>query len=105
MDLHLTYRELNCLLKLRKKPRNWAYLKKIAKTDDTGMNQMLSRMEKLWYTDGGKAAEGSPIHLNQIGETVAQAEFDRRFDMYLTRVLSFAALLVSVVSVILTAVK
>lgn len=103
--LELTRREYDCLLKLRQKPRDWAYLRKIAKTDDTNLNLMLSRMNELWYVDSGKAASGKLIHLNQIGETVAQAEFDRRFDMYFTRSVSFAALLVSVASVILTAVK
>ena len=100
MDFQFTRRELDCLLKLRRKPRSWE-----SKTDDDGLNIMLSRMEKLWYTKDGKAPNGSLIHLNQIGETVAQAEFDRRFDMYFTRVMALSALLVSIASFILSVVK
>ena len=105
MDFQFTRRELDCLLKLRRKPRSWECLRKASKTDDDGLNIMLSRMEKLWYTKDGKAPNGSLIHLNQIGETVAQAEFDRRFDMYFTRVMALSALLVSIASFILISSK
>ena len=105
MDFQFTRRELDCLLKLRRKPRSWECLRKASKTDDDGLNMMLSRMEMLWYRIDGKAPNGSLIHLNQIGETVAQAEFDRRFDMYFTRVMALSALLVSIASFILSVVK
>lgn len=104
-EFKFTHKELNCLLKLRKKPRTWDYLKRSAKTDDKGLSIMMSRMSNLLYTvNGGKFPEDE-IKLNQIGETIAQAEFDRRFDMYFTRVMSLSALLVSIAAVIVSLCK
>lgn len=82
----------------------WDKLKKIAKvSDDDAMNIMLSNMGKLLYREDDSASfTKAKIRLNHIGETVAQDEFDRRFDMYYTRVMSLAALVLSVVSAIIT---
>lgn len=100
--MEYTYRELNCLLKLRKKPRTWNYLIPISNTDEKGLNIMLSRMKDLYYVVDDESIKTGLIKLNQIGETVAQAEFDRRFDMYFTRAVSLSALLVSIVAIIAT---
>lgn len=59
-------------------------------------------MEDLYYVIDNKPITTGLIKLNQIGETVAQAEFDRRFDMYFTRAVSLSALLVSIVAIIAT---
>lgn len=101
-NLDLTHREYDCLLALRKKPRRWNELLKIAKTDDNSMNIMLSRMTSLYNVTGGEQAATGEIKLNHIGETVAQAEYDRRFDMYLTRVSAVSALVFSAVSLALS---
>lgn len=98
-----TYRELSCLLKLRKKPRTWEYLKGVAKTDEAGMNIMLSRLGDLYYFVDDAPIKTGEIKLNQKGETVAQAEFDRRFDMYFTRAISLAGLLVSIAAIAIAA--
>ena len=101
--MEYTKKEYNCLLKLRKKPRTWDYLKTFSHTTDNDMNIMLSRMELLYYVVDDRPITEGEIKLNQIGETVAQAEFDRRFDMYYTRVMSLAALLVSIAAIIVSA--
>lgn len=101
-----TKEEYDCLLELRKKPRNWSYLKKYAKTDDVGMNIMLSDLKDMYYiVEDDKDIRTGTLKLNQIGITVAQAEFDRRFDMYYTRAMSFAGLLVSVAAIIISLAK
>lgn len=129
-----TYRERTLLLRLRKKPRDWTYLQAVAKADDDAMNVMLTRLGKLYYVEGkaeddaeddaeveDKAedtteaeTEGKPegeviaktgmIHLNQMGETVAQAEFDHRFELYFNRAISFLALLVSIAAIVVSVI-
>lgn len=42
---------------------------------------MLCRLEKLLYVEDGETVWNGVLHLNQMGRTVAQAEFDRRFDL------------------------
>ena len=101
-NLDLSHREYDCLLALRKKPRRWSELLKIAKTDDNSMNIMLIRMTSLYNVTGGEQPTTGEIKLNHIGETVAQAEYDRRFDMYLTRVSAVSALVFSAVSLALS---
>lgn len=98
----MTHREYDCLLALRTKPRRWGELLKIAKTDDASMNIMLSRMADLYNVADGEQPTTGEIKLNHIGETVAQAEYDRRFDMYLTRVSAVSALGFSAVSLALS---
>ena len=105
MAYRLTNRQFDLLLKLRRKPRPLESLRRAAGTDEKGINGMMSEMSKLWYViDDEKATEGL-IQLNHIGESVAQAEHDRRFDRYYTRLMSLAALLVSIVAVIVSIVK
>lgn len=99
-----TKKELDFLLKLRRKPRDWQYLKKLADTDDDGVNIMLSNLSDLYYVVDDKPKTVGLLKLNQKGETIAQAEFDRRFDMYLTRVTALAALLLSVASLIVSVI-
>lgn len=94
-EFAFTKREYNCLLALRRKPRTMEYLRLLAETDIDGINIMLSRMRELFYVVNDEPVTSGLIKLNQIGETVAQAEFDRRFDMYLTRTASIAALILS----------
>lgn len=96
-----TRKELKCLLLMRKRPRTFSELKAALGVEDEAMNFMLSNMltYKLIYTESGKFTV-DPIKLNQRGETVAQAEYDRRFDMYYTRIISFVALILSAASVI-----
>lgn len=98
-----TLKEYNCLLAMRKKPRTWNELRQIANVPtDEDMNIMLSRMEKLYYAVDDEPKTKGKLKLNQIGETVAQAEYDRRFDMYYTRFMSAAALLISIIAVIVS---
>lgn len=69
------------------------------------MNLILSDLASLYYTEDNKLAWGGAIILNHKGETVAQAEYDRRFDMYFTRAVSFAALVTSIIAVVLQALE
>lgn len=103
--MEYTKKEYDCLLKLRKKTRTWNDLKRLVKVDDDTLNIMLSRMERLYYVVDDQPVMQGRIKLNQIGETVAQSEFDRRFDMYFTRGMSLAALVVSALTAIVTAIK
>lgn len=101
--MEYTKKEYNCLLAMRRKPRTWSELKEKAKVPtDEDMNIMLSHMNQLFYTVDDEPITTGKIKLNQIGETVAQAEFDRRFDMYYTRIMSAAALVVSIVAIIVS---
>lgn len=97
-----TLKERRLLLKLRKQPRTWDYLKKMSDVDDDGMNIMLSRMGDLFYVEEDKPICEGKIVLNQIGETVAQAEYDYRFDLYFNRAISLSALIVSVIAIIVS---
>ena len=103
-----TYKERTLLLKLRRKPRDWAYLQAVADANDDAMNVMLSDIGKLYYVKG-KSKDGADIktdmfHLNQMGETVAQAEFDHRFELYFNRAISFLALLVSIAAIVVSVI-
>lgn len=101
--MEYTKKEYNCLLKLRKKPRTWQELKQLANVPtDEDMNIMLSHMNQLYYVVDDEPITTGKIKLNQIGETVAQAEFDRRFDMYYTRFMSAAALAVSIIAIVIS---
>ena len=102
LDKQYTKKEYNCLLKLRRKPRTWAYLKAFANVETGDLNIMLSRMHNLYYVIDDASITTGLIKLNQQGETVAQAEFDRRFDMYYTRIMSLAALFVSIAAIIVS---
>lgn len=104
MTVQFTKKEYNCLLKLRQKPRTWAYLKDLANVDDEAMSIMLSRMYDLYYVIDDEPVTKGFLKLNQQGETVAQAEFDRRFDMYYTRIMSLAALLVSIAAIVVSVI-
>ena len=104
MTVQFTKKEYNCLLKLRQKPRTWAYLKELAEAEDKDMNIMLSRMHDLYYVIDDEPVTKGFLKLNQQGETVAQAEFDRRFDMYYTRIVSLAALLVSIAAIVVSVI-
>ena len=101
-EFEFTRKELNFLLKLRKKTRTWDYLKNIAKTDDNNMNIMFSHMHSLFYVLDGKPITVGEIKLNHVGETIAQAEYDRRFDMYLTRITALLGLTVSIAAIVIS---
>ena len=103
--MQYTKKEYDILLYLRKKPRKAKRLyKRFKPTDERQWNIWLSRLSKLYYVEPDDAKlpdqEGT-IHLNEQGVTIAQVEFDRRFDMYFTRTTAFVALIVSVVTLIL----
>lgn len=99
--MQYTKREYDCLLALRRRPRTFEELKRIAKVSTEAMNIMTSEMGELYYVVDGELTSNGKLTLNQQGETVAQAEFDRRFDMYNTRIMSLLALLTSIVALIL----
>lgn len=99
--MRYTKREYECLLALRKKPMRREDLKPLKGLRDDDVNIMLSRLGKLYYVEDDAPAWVGVLHLNQMGETEAQAEFDRRFDMYLTRTASIAALILSALALIL----
>lgn len=101
MNMQYTKREYDCLLALRRRPRTFDELKRIAKVSTEAMNIMTSEMGELYYVVDGELTSKGKLTLNQQGETVAQAEFDRRFDMYYTRIMSLLALLTSIVALIL----
>lgn len=102
-EFEFSRKELSLLLWIRKKPRRWKSIAKWLGYDDDGVNITLSRLERLLSYEGSILT--SDIALNDIGETFAQAEFDRRFDMYLTRVAAIAALIISAISAILAGLK
>lgn len=101
--MQYTKAELDMLLMLRRKDRTWAYIEAHLRPkleDPVGsMNIMLSDCAPLFKNE--RLLE-MPLSLNQKGRTVAQAEYDRRFDMYYTRIMSLAALLVSVSAIIVS---
>ncbi len=103
--MNYTKKEYDLLLYVRKNSRHVEWLRKRCKPkSDAQWNIWLSDLSKLYYVEpeGAKTFSDDPeISLNDIGETVAQAEFDRRFDMYFTRVISAVALITSIVSLIL----
>ena len=104
VELQFTKAEYDCLLAMLKRPRTWEELKKIAKVEDQAdMNLMLSEMGDLYYVVNDEPITKGKIKLNKIGLTVAQNEYDRRFDMYYTRIMSGLALLVSVVALFISA--
>ena len=103
--MNYTKKEYDLLLHVRKKSRHEEWLRKRCKPkSDDQWNVWLSDLSKLYYVEpeGAKMFSDNPtISLNDIGETVAQAEFDRRFDMYFTRFISAVALITSIVSLAL----
>lgn len=104
---HITKKEYDVLLFLRKCPRTAkAVYRKYKPASGKQWNIWLSDLSPLYYTEPENARlldlEGT-LFLNERGETVAQAEYDRRFDMYCTRVTSIAALIISAVAVVLAA--
>lgn len=106
MNYNLSKKEYDILLYLRKKPRKMKrIMKKFNKDGDDSFNIRLSDLRNLFYTmpEGSKVLEADSLHLNDIGETVAQAEFDRRFDMYFTRVMALLALVASIFALIFEA--
>lgn len=98
-----TKTELDMLLLLRRKPRTREYLQNRFSLKDEAMNIMLSNMSGLIYSDDPRGVWHGTLRLNQPGITVAQSEYERRFDMYYTRTVSIAALVTSVASVIISA--
>ena len=96
-----TKKQLDMLLLLRKKERYFSYLQRKLHVKDDVLDQMLSMTAELHYTENDRH-RAEPIRLNQLGDTVAQAEFDRRFDMYFTRAMSFLAIVVSFAALIAT---
>ena len=100
MNIAYTRREYDCLLALRKRDLRRDQIKCLASVSDEDANIILSRLSELYYVKDNAAAWSGVLHLNDIGRSVAQAEFDRRFDMYLTRSASIAALVLSAVALI-----
>lgn len=107
--MQYTKKEYDILLYLRKKPRKTKRIfKRFKPADNKHWNIWLSDLSKLYYVEPGEAnvidCEGV-IHLNEQGETVAQAEYDRRFDMYFTRIVALLALLASLFAIGLDAAQ
>lgn len=98
----LTKKEYDVLISLRKRP--WtakALYRKAKPSSDEQWSIWLSDLSPLYYTEPENAkllAKEGKIILNDKGITVAQAEYDRRFDMYYTRVISIMSLAVSIIS-------
>lgn len=79
------------------------YLQEMSHVDDKDMNIMLSRLGKLYYVEDDAPITSGVLHLNQMGETVAQAEYDYRFELYFNRAISFLALVVSIAAIVVSA--
>lgn len=108
MDKVYTKAEYDMLLMLRKKPRSWDYIAprirpKIAEHRET-MAFMMDDCAAL-LKNTGQEYWTTPLELNQQGVTVAQAEYDRRFDMYCTRVISIVSLVISAIALAITAIS
>ena len=104
-----TRNEYNILLYLRKRPQPSKKIYKKTKPESLEQwNIWMSDLSRLYYVEPKTAKvldlEGT-LFLNDTGETVAQAEFDRRFDMYFTRVMALLALLVSAVAICIDAIQ
>ena len=96
-ELEFTKKELDMLLLLRKKEWMFDDLVERFQVSRGVMDQMLSDTSKLHFMKNSRH-KVEPIRLNQLGETVAQAEYDRRFDMYFTRAMSLLAIAISAVA-------
>ena len=99
--IQYTKAEYDMLLMLRKRKRDWKYVAehirpKIEEHKET-MAMMIDDCASLLKNEGSEYWT-KPLELNQKGVTVAQAEFDRRFDMYCTRVISIASLIISAIA-------
>lgn len=96
-----TKAEYDMLLMLRRRPRNWKYvaarLRPRLESPRENMDLMLHDCSDLLKNALGDYWT-KKLELNQQGLTVARAEFDRRFDMYCTRVVSIASLVISAIA-------
>jgi len=97
-----TLRELKLLAYLQKHPCDYLELMKVLKTDEDGVNILLSSTVGLHACKppDGYLEKDSTISLTDLGETVVRAEKERRFDTFFTRSVSLLALAVSVVAII-----
>lgn len=103
--MNYTKKEYDLLLRLRKKPQPAARLyKRLKPKNDWQWNVWLSDLSSLYYVEPENAKvldrEGV-IVLNDLGQTVAQAEYDRQSGMRLTRWMSAISLGVSVLTLLL----
>lgn len=103
--MQYTKKEYDILLYLRRRPRTANEIRdKLRFPSDASMNVRMSRLSPLYSVEPENANilkhEGL-YTINDEGETIAQAEFDRRFDMYFTRIMSFTALLVSILALLI----
>ena len=104
----LTKAEYDILVYLRRKPRTAKEIRKKCKPNNGNQwNMWLTDLHEFYYVEPDSAKvlnnEGT-LHLNDIGKTIAQAEFDRRFDMYYNRVIAMIALVLSIAAIIATIV-
>ena len=93
-----TRKQRDILLLLRKSPRTFDGLMKDVGVNQDAMNIMLSDLGHLYYVEDDKPTRTGTLKLNHIGETVAQAEYDHRFEVYYSRAISFLSLTVSIVA-------
>ena len=104
----LTKKEYDILVYLRKKERTCKQItRKVPPRSKNQWNMWLSNLSPLYYVEpeNGKLFDPeTKLHLNDIGITMAQAEFDRRFDMYYNRVIAMIALVLSIAAIIATIV-
>lgn len=100
----LTKKEYDILLYLRKKERTCRQItRKVPPKSQKQWNIWLSDLSPLYYVEpenGHLVDPETKVHLNDIGITVAQAEYDRRFDMYFNRIIALLALILSIVAII-----
>jgi hypothetical protein len=99
---NLTKKDYDVLLSLRRKPLTFRQILVKHNIKEEALNQILSsQLKKLVRTVGDEEGNFSidPLTLTYWGETYAQAEFDRRFDRYYTRVASLIAIVTSIAAI------
>jgi hypothetical protein len=102
-----TKKQLDIILRMwRRKTSTYKSLQKFSKQNDKAMNLIMSDLSSLYYVEEeGKTTKTGTLKLNHKGETVAKVEFDRRFDMYYSRALTFLSLVTSIVALFISARK
>lgn len=102
----LTKKQYDVLLYLRKKPRKLESIrKKFKPKNDHDLNYVCLPTHGDLYERIEDKKGREVIKLTDEGVTYAQAEFDRRFDMYFTRVCALAALIISALTLFIGQIK
>lgn len=102
----LTKKQYDVLLYLRKKPRKLECIRKKFKPEnDHDLNYVCLPAHGDLYKRIEDKKGREVIQLTDEGVTYAQAEYDRRFDMYFTRVCALAALIISALTLFIDQIK